>query len=131
MGVEPELDAIAMDSAIDCLQRQGAISLRVSGRNMTPVIREKDVVTIRETAVTTMGIGDLVALGAGHGVVVHRLPGIKETAEGILLLTKGDSQSRVDCPWSSAQYLGRLETLNGPRGRIDLTSRRWRWTNRI
>lgn len=95
------------------LQKRGWAFLRVSGKSMTPWIREGDIVFLRRTRIFEVVRGDVVVFEKGNALCVHRVLTVRghasEGEQQISLVTKGDATADSDAPVFCDTFLGKVE----------------------
>ncbi|MGA1867639.1 MAG: signal peptidase I [bacterium] len=102
-----------MDKFIDLsirLLRQGkSIRFQAPGHSMQPTIREGEVITIEPIAPSAVHKGDIILYTWEHGILVHRVIGIKCKGNDVAyFITRGDAALTCDSPVSSSQILGKV-----------------------
>ena len=98
----------------------------VVGSSMGPLFRIGDRVQARRVMPDTLQPGEVVVVAAPKGdLVIHRCLECDDKDEG-MLLTKGDRSLVPDPPWSLAQLLGRVETIERKNRRLDIYKGRGR-----
>ena len=113
------------------VDQQQVAAFHVTSGSMAPLVRAGDVIIVRKAPTDRLVPGDVVVMNSDGAMIVHRLLRKRRSRQGLLLVTKGDLHSRKDSPWNASEYVGRVEGIHKPNGRVDLTSLRWRTANRI
>ena len=99
------------------LNRGRHFRILIRGRSMSPMLRDGDVVEIRDFDLNRLRVGDLLLFKTESGLLVlHRYLG-KQIREGReWLTTKGDASRGCDQPLAPHQILGRVVQIHSPRG---------------
>jgi signal peptidase I len=91
------------DLAGRVLARGAPVTLTVYGHSMRPALENGDRITLAPIGERRPAPGDLVAVGGVHGLVVHRLVGLRSDGT---ILTAGDAVDHRDRPSSVDALLG-------------------------
>ena len=115
----PETTATLRDAAAG-----RGLELRVASGSMRPWLTPGDTVTILPAEVGDLRLGDIVAVAAPGGIVVHRYLGV--CARGRALLMRGDALAAPDEPQPIDRLIGRVTcvTSSQSRGRRSVRVRR-------
>jgi hypothetical protein len=104
--------------ALECLERTGILSLRVTGVSMLPHIPPRSYVRIRRVPAERLAEGDIVLARTASGVRLHRLIAIEGSAiAGSHYITRGDANDAADPPVPAASILGVLDSVETPTWR--------------
>jgi signal peptidase I len=121
----------------DILQRGLSLSLRATGKSMTPFLRGTEILTIKKVPSATLSIGDLIFFKTLDEVpVIHRIVKKQRERNGVIFLTKGDSLLGFDAPIGEGHILGKVygvhrDGRNGNAEEIDMESCPQRFLNYI
>lgn len=81
----------------------GFRSMVVISPSMSPEINVGDMVITRATDAEDLKVGDIVRYKKSRLNVIHRITDIEQTADGVMLTTKGDANNTVDQPSPKAE----------------------------
>lgn len=83
---------------------------RLEGKSMRPAMNDGDMLLIGEVAVSSLRIGDVIAFYSRsfEKTVIHRIIGFRNDGSRRLVITRGDSSSRVDEPVRPEDIIGRV-----------------------
>ncbi|MGH9511026.1 MAG: S24/S26 family peptidase [Terriglobales bacterium] len=114
----------------DVLRASGSVRLRVMGASMLPSVWPGDVVTVARRDAATIVPGDLVLHENDGRFFVHRVIEKMNAGadwmgkeDGIHFVTQGDAVPQPDPPFTSAQLLGRVSSIQR-NGRTIIPNRR-------
>lgn len=93
---------------VESLRRHGTCRLRVSGSSMVPALWPGAFVLIERRPLTELVPGDIVLHERGGQFFLHRLQELCWTASDVDLVTRGDSMTQDDPPFTPNQLLGVL-----------------------
>lgn len=97
----------------ETMRKRGWVFLKVSGKSMFPWIRESDIVFLRHMGICEVGRGDVIVFEKNGMLCVHRVLAIRgdvrQGANDISLITKGDATADADSLVSSDEVLGKVE----------------------
>jgi len=102
----------------------GAVRLKVTGTSMLPAIWPGDTLTIRRRSIEQLRPGQVVLCYRNQGLVAHRLIG----RVGDRLITRGDSLSDRDVPFSQDEFLGEVVSVVRGGRAVDPSPAWWRHT---
>lgn len=95
------------------LQKKEWAFLRVSGKSMTPWIREGDIVFLRRSRIFEVARGDVVVFEKASALCVHRVLAVRGHASDgerhVSLVTKGDATADADASVFCDAFLGKVE----------------------
>jgi signal peptidase I len=116
---------LACGLAQEVVRAFGEVRLRVFGTSMAPSILPGDLVSIHRAALNEISPGEVVLFLRKGRLFVHRVVGRKvlATADGSgesCLITRGDRLRQIDPPVSSAEFLGRVVSIERDNRRVDL-----------
>lgn len=117
---EAVYDAAKRDLAADVIRQFGEVRLRVNGASMLPCVWPGDVVTVRRRSAAELLPGRIVLCYRDGAFVAHRLVGKR----GDALITRGDSHSFEDSPFSGDEVLGEVVSIQRAGQPVAL-SRTW------
>ncbi|MFH1765602.1 MAG: hypothetical protein ABIF09_15545, partial [Gemmatimonadota bacterium] len=92
--------------------------------SMLPTIRPYDVVVISPAGLEDLRPGDIVAVVASGGLLVHRLVKVEPQQPEPMLLLKGDAHLGQDPPLPASCLLGRVRAVERAGHRVAV-DRRW------
>lgn len=98
--------------AAQTLAAFGALTLRVTGSSMLPVVQPGDELRIRRCPLDHARVGDVVLFARGRTLFAHRV--VRRGTE--MLVTRGDSLAADDAPVAAHEFLGKVEHVER-RGR--------------
>jgi signal peptidase I len=101
----------------DLLLRNQAISLRVAGWSMYPVLWKGDQLTVEPASPTSLLVGDAILFHQCGQLICHRVVAIDTTGPGTRIITKGDAATGCGETIQPEQVLGRVVAV----------TRRWPW----
>src|SRR5437762_131553 len=104
----------------DVLRRFGRVQLRATGNSMRPTIGSGDILLIVDCPVAQTEPGDVVVFLAQGRIFAHRLLDKCVDPDGSFMVTRGDSNWRMDPKVAVSQLLGKVVAV-GQAG-----TRRWR-----
>jgi signal peptidase I len=119
----------------DILQRGISLSVRATGKSMTPFLSGGEILTIRRVSPASLSIGDLIFFKTREGVpLIHRITKKQQEADGFIFHTKGDSLFVCDAPVGEGLILGKVCGVrkvdrNGNAKEINMESRPQRCFN--
>lgn len=101
----------------DILNRGRHFRILIRGRSMSPMLRDGDVVEIRDFDLNRLRVGDLLLFKTESGhLVLHRYLSQRVRDGRVWLTTKGDASRGCDRPIASHQVLGRVVQIHRPHG---------------
>jgi signal peptidase len=101
----------------DILNRGRHFRILIKGRSMFPMLRDGDVVEIRDFDLNRLRVGDLLLFKTESGqLVLHRYLGQQIFEGRVWLTTKGDASRGCDRPIAPQQILGRVVQIHSSRG---------------
>ena len=93
----------------EILKSGAGLRVRVTGRSMTPFIRNGEVVTLQQMPVTALHIGDVILVKMQRGdLLLHRIVKKTQAAAGVIFRTKGDALTLLDEPISGEDILAKV-----------------------
>lgn len=101
------MSALVHDTIVDLLGRGIAVRFQVHGDSMYPVIHSGDYVLVEPCSFTDVRIGEVVLSLTGRGLTAHRVITITATT----ITTRGDNALALDAPFTAAQLLGRVRSV--------------------
>lgn len=137
--VLPDTASSAVTGLFEDLLNSGvSLQVRVTGRSMTPFIRNGEIVTINKVRPLSLQRGDLIFFRNSQGFpVLHRLIRKKYIDDTLMFQTKGDALLSFDEPVMSHHVLGkvgRIEKMNSCRKlryTLNMESPCWRTMNHL
>lgn len=102
------------------LRLRGRARIRVLGTSMAPAVLPGDFVDVERTELCEISAGEIVLFSRDERVFVHRVVSCMRTPESAHLITRGDRLDHDDPPVNSAEFLGRVTSIE--RGRQSLQS---------
>ncbi len=97
----------ACELAAEVAGQFGRVRLRVSGTSMAPAIRPGDLLSVEAVALDQVARGEVVVFARDGRLIAHRLVAMTEGG----LITRGDRARRNDFPVSSAEFVGRVISI--------------------
>lgn len=138
-GVSTPLMELGIDATVSCegnefeelaMELLGvgrALRFRARGSSMWPLVRDGDILDVRPVGDTAIDVDDIVLYrSSGHGIVVHRVVGVRRLGREAILLIKGDSVKTADPQVEESQILGRVVGIERRGRRIAPAPRLWR-----
>jgi signal peptidase I len=118
----------------DILNTGSGLRVKVTGKSMSPFLRDGDVVTIQKVPHASLGRGDVIFFRNGQGFpVLHRLIKKRRASNGVITFqTKGDALVSFDEPVAGHKVLGKvikIEKKNSAGRIINMESLHWRTVN--
>ncbi len=107
MGI-PTFEESRCSLAIEVLQRQGSLSLRVFGSSMLPTLWPGDVTAIQACDFDEARVGDILLLVRESRFCLHRV--IHKSAESVV--TRGDSMPDRDPAFAPGEVVGKLREIH-------------------
>ncbi len=107
---QPQLDWIGCEIVADCLRAGREVRLRVAGSSMLPAIWPKDVLLVRPRGDRQLSEGEVVVFAREGRLITHRVAR-RLDAEGIRILTRGDSSRAFDLPVAAHDVLGTVAAI--------------------
>lgn len=83
--------------------------------SMFPLIERDDMVITKKIAYEDIKINDIIEYKLNNILVIHRVLEIKQTYNGRVLITKGDSNRSQDAKYVTADQIKGLVVLNIPK----------------
>jgi len=80
----------------------------ISGGSMDPVLRTGDIAVMREVPPAEVQVGDIVRFRHEGVHVVHRVVEVQRPPEGLVFITKGDANNRLDPPVPAERVEGKV-----------------------
>lgn len=114
-------DAAKRELAAQVVRQFGEVRLQVSGASMLPSIWPGDVLTVRRRSVAEMLPGQVALCYRDGGFVAHRVIGRR----GDELITRGDSHTFEDSPFSSDHVLGEVVSIRRGDRSVSLSPGGW------
>lgn len=93
--------------AIEVLQRQGSVDLRVFGSSMLPTLWPGEITTIQACDFDDVRLGDILLLVREGRFCLHRV--IHKSASS--LITRGDSMPDPDPAFTPGEVVGKLREI--------------------
>jgi signal peptidase I len=120
-----------MSNALDLLAGNlQEFSLPVQGNSMLPLIREGDLLLVRQSA-DDLKPGEILVFRQGDQLVAHRVLTIYQPMAGSVdYLTKGDHAMAPDPPISKKQVVGKVAAIRRGDRQMRLDGPGWAWVNR-
>jgi hypothetical protein len=97
--------------AVDALSRGIGVTFRAVGDSMRPAILDGDVIQVSPASAADIRLGEVLLCRCGSRLLAHRLVAVTEGAGERWLHLRGDSMGGCDAPVSSADVLGRVESV--------------------
>ncbi len=111
------------------LQKGEAVEIMLTGHCMKPLLREKDLISIRPMQADALRCGDVAMYHVNGRIKAHRflrfipVDGIKH------LLTKSDRRHRCDPPVPVSNFLGIISKVTRNGRTMNYESRTWQTVN--
>ena len=112
------------------LQKRGWAFLKVSGKSMSPWIREDDIVFLRRVRMFDVRRGDVVVFEKNGTLCMHRVLAIRGNSgqdENTSFITKGDATADADSPVFGDEFRGKVEFVYRRNKEVRIASG-WRKT---
>jgi hypothetical protein len=90
--------------------------LEATGRSMDPLIPPGSLLLVEFGAVPER-LGEVILFRRPNGAVAHRLVARRRTADGLLLIAKGDGEALADPAFAPEAVLGVVREVKLPDGR--------------
>ncbi len=86
----------------------------VEGRSMEPLLQTGDIVIVHKVKINDLSLNDIIVYEKNDGsLVIHRVIGIRNKSDYIIIVTKGDNNVFPDPPIRADQVIGRVLKVNG------------------
>jgi hypothetical protein len=115
-----------LDLAVEGLQRQGGLRLRIDGESMMPLLKDGDLVVVRPLASGALKPGALILVRIRDTLITHRLIGSSPAG----LIAKGDNRGEPDDLLEVAAVLGIIVSASIHSVEIDFSLSPWPVLNR-
>ncbi len=89
----------------------GKIELKIKGKSMHPLLKEKDLIEIIAVKPEEIQTGDIIAYFNGTRIFVHRFIGWKKDK----MLVKGDNNKEFDFLAEKKSCLGKVTKINNKK----------------
>jgi len=109
-----------------------AMRFRARGSSMYPLVRDGDILDVWPVGSAGADVGDVVLYrSSGHGIVVHRVVGVRRLGKETVLLVKGDSVKTADPQVQESQVLGRVVNIERRGRRLAPVPCLWRYRSSL
>lgn len=107
-------DPVGFPSLVrEALSLGRSVTIRARGHSMRPLIPDGSLVEIVPLP-RSPRVGDVLALGRGRHLVVHRVHAVTEAG----VVTMGDGGAKPDRPFEPCEILGIVRRVETPRGLV-------------
>ena len=80
----------------------------ISGSSMDPALQTGDVAVVREASPAEVQVGDIVRFRHEGVHVIHRVVEVQSPPEGLVFITQGDANNRIDPPVPAERVEGKV-----------------------
>jgi signal peptidase I len=112
-------ESVKCQLVADAIRSYGGLRLRVTGSSMLPSVFPGDILSIRQSEIAEVCLGDIVLFERDGRLCAHRvLDKIQGTGE-IYLVTQGQQLACADPAISARELLGKVTSIERGESRID------------
>jgi signal peptidase I len=96
---------------LEVLRKKGSVSIAATGTSMLPGIWPGDLLRIELAVPSAVTRGDIVVFERDDRLFIHRVQQVHRGAGEISWMTRGDSLTYSDPPFTGSALLGRVTTI--------------------
>jgi signal peptidase I len=100
------------------------LKARVGGTSMIPWLKAGDIVTLKKCPPYTIDKGDIVVFRRNEKMVIHRVVALRDTNNGRIFITKGDSCKNTDGEMLPGEFLGKAYAFERNQVTFDLITKK-------
>lgn len=113
------------------LQKWEPVEIMLTGHCMRPLIRERDLISIRPAQTDELRCGDVAVYQVNGRLKAHRFLKFVAVDGTSRLLTKSDRRLRCDPPVPAANFLGIITKVTHGGRTMDYETKTWQAVNRL
>lgn len=112
-------EAVKCQLVADAIRSYGGLRLRVTGSSMLPSVFPGDILSIRQSEIAEVELGDIALFERDGRLCAHRVLGKIQGTDQTYLITQGQQLSCADPPISARELLGKVTSIERGESRID------------
>jgi len=112
-------EAVKCQLVADAIRAFGGLRLKVTGSSMLPSVFPGDILSIRQSEIVEVELGDIVLFDRDGRLFAHRVLDKIQGTDQTYLITQGEQLPGTDPPISARELLGKVTSIERGESRID------------
>jgi len=106
-----ELNSNLINIAENLLDENHSLNYKLKGKSMYPALKTGDIIKVEKCSSQDLKVGDIVVFKANKSLIGHRLIDISFETGAYVFITRGDTCSRNDAPFTIEALLGKITSF--------------------